>query len=138
VIVKDPNTSGQKWTQRASAAAPAYASGVAGTQKDQAALAAAAEGTWATAVQTAAANKTFSTQVLAAGTSKWKAGVASKGAARYPQGVSAGQPAYVTGVTPYLNALSSLTLTPRGPKGSNITRVQQVDDLLIATRKTVK
>jgi hypothetical protein len=138
VIVKDPNTSATKWNQRAGAAAPAYASGVANTQKDQAGLAAAAEGTWAAAVQTAAANHTFSAQVTKAGTAAWKAGVATKGAARYPQGITAGQPKYVAGVTPYFNALSSATLPPRGPKGSNIGRVQVVDDLLMATRRSVK
>jgi hypothetical protein len=138
MIVKDPNTSATKWNLRAGAAAPAYASGVANTQKDQAALAASAEPTWAAAVQNAAANHTFSSQVLKAGTSAWKAGVATKGTARYPQGITAGQPAYVAGVTPYFSALSSLTLAPRGPKGSNIGRVQAVDDLLMATRRTVK
>jgi hypothetical protein len=138
MIVQNVNTAATKWNQRASAAAPAYTSGVANTTKDQAALAAAAEPTWSAAVQTAAANHTYSQQVLAAGTGAWKAGVASKGAARYPQGVAAGQPAYVTGVTPYFNALTQLTLAPRGPKGSNIGRVQAVDDAMIATRLTVK
>jgi hypothetical protein len=138
MIVKDVNTSATKWVQRAGAAAPAYASGVAGTTKDQAGLAAAAEPLWASQVQIAAANHTFAQMVTQAGTGKWKAMVASKGAARYPQGVTAGQPAYTTGVSPYFQALTNLTLSPRGPKGSNIGRVQAVDDLLIATRKTVK
>lgn len=125
-----------KWVQRASAAAQTYTTAVATSNVDQAGLAAAAQPLWAAGVQLAAANNTFATGVQKAGTASWKAGVASKGSARYSGGVTAGQPKYATNVAPYLAALSNLTLPPRGVKGSNIGRVTAVDDALMAVKQT--
>lgn len=135
--VSSPTAAASKWTSRAGAAGQTYATAVASSNVDQAAAAAAAEGTWSAAVAQAAQNKTFSTQVLKAGTASWKAGVANKGAARYAPGVNAAGPKYTTNVTPYFNALSSLTLPVRGVKGSNIARVQAVDDALMATKAQI-
>ena len=83
----------------------------------------------------AAANHYFSDGVTKAGTQAWKNGVASKGVARYPSGITAGQTKYTANVTPFLNALSGLALPARGPKGSNNARVTAVDDLMQATKK---
>lgn len=69
------------------------------------------------------------------GTAAWKAGVASKGAARYGSGVTASQNKYTTNVGPYFQALANLTLPPRSVKGSNIARVQAVDDALMAAKQ---
>jgi hypothetical protein len=134
MIVKDPSVAAKKWSTRAQAAGADYTSGVANTQKDQAALAVAAAPVWAQSVQTAAANGTFAKGVNKAGTAGWKAGVAAKGAQRYPQGVGAGGPNYQAGVTPYFTALSNLQLPPRGVKGTNMQRVQVVADALMKTK----
>jgi hypothetical protein len=135
ITVKDPNVASAKWSTRAGAAASDYANGVANSQKDQAGDAAAAAPLWAASVQAAAANGTFAKHVLAAGTGKWKAGVASKGAQRYPQGVSTAKAAYATAVQPYFSAIANLTLPPRNVKGNNMARVQAVTDALIKTRQ---
>lgn len=132
--VKTPTASGTKWQTRASAASADYSSGVANTSTDQAAAAAAAAPVWAQAVQTAAANGTFAKNVLAAGTAKWKAGVAATGAQRYTQGVTNSSGKYVAGVTPYINALSSAQLPARQVKGNNAARSQAVVQLLMSTK----
>jgi len=132
--IKTPTTAGAKWSTRASAASQDYASGVANTSTDQAAAAAAAAPVWAQAVQEAAANGRFAKNVLAAGTAKWKAGVAAVGSARFTQGVSNASGKYVSGVTPYFNALSSAQLPPRQVKGNNAARSQAVVTLLMATK----
>lgn len=135
--VATPSAAAAKWVSRAQAGAAAYGTAVASSQVDQAGAAAAAEPTWAAAVANAAANHYFADGVQSAGTAAWKAGVASKGVARYSPGVTAGQPKYTTNVTPYINALQGLNLPARTVKGSNISRVQAVDDLMQATKKSV-
>jgi hypothetical protein len=130
--VKDAASVAAKWAQRAGAAGQAYASGVASTQKDWATDTAAAAGSWAAGVQTAAANGSFAKGVNAAGTAKWKNKASNVGAARYPQGVAAAQPYYLTGIGPVLQALAAVNLPARGPKGDpgNINRVTAVTTAL--------
>jgi hypothetical protein len=135
VIVKDAGASAAKWSTRAASASGTYTAGVAGSTKDQAALAAAAEPLWAQAVANAAANKRFSSRLTAVGTAAWKAGVAAVGGTRYSQGVGATQGKYQTRVQPYFAALSSVTLPARGPKGSNGARVDAVVNALMAAKK---
>ena len=135
--VKTPTAAGSKWSTRASAASQDYANGVANTTTDQAGAAAQAAPVWAQAVQQAAANGTFAKNVLAAGTAKWKAGVASTGATRYTQGVSNASGKYVAGVTPYFNALSSAQLPARQTKGNNAARSQAVVQLLMQTKASM-
>lgn len=117
VVVKSPAASAAKWAARTGVAANDYASGVANTQKDQAALAAAAAPAWAAGVATAAQNGTFAKRVQAAGTASWKNGVATKGASRYAPGTQAATGKYTTRVTPFLNVISGLDLGTRYPRG---------------------
>lgn len=135
IIVKDPSVAAKKWSTRANAASGDYTTGVANTQKDQAALAAEAAPLWAASVQAAAANGTFARRVTAAGTAKWKNGVATKGSQRYGQGVAASGNNYQTGVAPFFAALSSVNLPPRNPKGNNAQRSQMVVDALIKAKQ---
>jgi hypothetical protein len=121
MVVKDPGVSAKKWSTRASGASGDYASGVANTTKEQAVQAAAAQGRFAKGLQRA-------------GTPAWKAGVATKGAQRYSQGVGVAAPNYQAGVAPYFTALGSLSLQPRGVKGTNMGRVQAVVDALMKTK----
>jgi hypothetical protein len=89
---------------------------------------------WAQAVQEAAAKGTFAKNILAAGTAKWKAGVAATGVQRFTGGVSAASGKYVSGVTPYFNALSGAQLPPRQVKGNNAARSDAVVRLLMSTK----
>lgn len=134
IVVKDPGASATKWSQRASAAAQSYTQGVASSTKDQAGLAAAAAPLWAAAVAAAAQSGTFAKKVIKAGTQAWQAGVASKGATRYGPGVNAATSKYQTAVTPFFAAIASVVLPAKGVKGSNIGRVDAVDQALIKAK----
>lgn len=130
IQIKDAATVAAKWAKRASAAGADYTSGVNNPRTDQAQAAAAAAPVWAQAVADAATRGAFAKGVTKAGTAKWQQAAASIGAQRYPQGVNAGQSNYATAEAPYLSALSSLSLPPRGVKGTNNGRVQAVVDAL--------
>lgn len=132
--VKDATVSGQKWSSRANGASTDYGNGVQNTQADQAGLAAASAGVWAQAVSDAASKGTFAKRVLAAGTAKWKAGVAKLGVSRYGAGVQNASGKYVAGVAPYFAALQSLNLPQRQTKGNNAARSQAVVAALMATK----
>jgi len=130
IAMKDPGTVAAKWSKRAQAAGADYSSGVTSTTKDQAALAAAAAPLWASATADAASRNAFAKGVTAAGTAKWQARASSLGTQRYPSGVAASSAAYQSGVAPYFTAISSVTLPPRGMKGTNAARNQAVVDAL--------
>jgi hypothetical protein len=108
----------KKWSDRAQSAAPDYTAGVEGTQKDWATEAANANQAWQTGVTQAAGRGAFAKGVRAAGTNKWRANASSKGSQRYGPGVAVAQPDYQAGFAPYLQTISSLTLTTRQAKGS--------------------
>lgn len=132
--VKDPTASSQKWSTRANGASTDYGNGVANTQADQAALAAAAAPVWAQATSEAAANGRFAKNVLAAGTAKWKAGVKNLGVGRYGTGVQGATGKYAAGVSPYFAALSALQLPARQTKGNNAARSNAVVQALMTTK----
>ena len=127
LTVKSIAAATTKWAARANAAIQDYTNGVAGTQKDQAALAEAAEPTWAAGVALAAQNHTFSRGLARAGTAGWKAGVASKGATRYGPGVQASQGKYTARFGPFLQLIAGLSLTPRFPRGDPRNQQRSVD-----------
>lgn len=77
----------------------------------------------------------------------WESGVEGKGARfamkagsvgapRWADGVSRAQGDYATGVSPYFQAISGMTLPPKGPKGhpGNYARSQAVGDALHAIK----
>lgn len=127
-VVKDISTVASKWSQRAQAAGADYTSGVKNPRNDWAGNTAASKDAWSQGVQQAVASGRFEKGVTKAGTSKWQTGAVNKGAARYPQGVAAGAGNYQNGFGPFLQAIGSITLPPRGPKGSpnNYQRVQAI------------
>jgi len=124
--IKDVGTLGKKWSMRAQAAVADYTAGAQGALQADAAI--AAVGTWQQAVASPNAAKSYTTNLAKSGDAGWLAGVQTKGAARYGPGVAAGQNKWQAGVQPYLSALSSLALPPRGLKRSpqNMARVQAV------------
>lgn len=134
LTVKSIAAATTKWAQRAGAAVADYTNGVAGTQKDQAALAEAAEPTWAAGVAAAAQNHTFSAGLRRAGTQGWKNGVATKGASRYAPGVNASQGKYTARFGPFIQLLQGLTLTPRFPRG-DVRNQQRSVDVQVALNK---
>ncbi len=117
VTVKSIGASAAKWAARAGVAVNDYLNGVAGSNKDQAALAAAAQPQWAAAVAAAANGGLFAAGLNRAGTAGWKNGVATKGATRFAAGVSAAQPKYTARFGPFLGVIAGLDLGQRFPRG---------------------
>jgi hypothetical protein len=115
--LKDANAYAAKFANRAQAAANDYVAGVQAST-GQAAAAAAAADKWQQGVSAASAKAAFVANVNAAGDAMWKAGVQSKGQARYGPGVQAGQNKWAAKVQKFFTALKAVTLPPRGLRGS--------------------
>lgn len=130
--VKDAASSATKFVQRAQAAAPDYSKGVQGAGNTWQAHTAAASDSWGAGVQAAVANGRFAKGVNRVGGQKWEAAATGKGAQRYPQGVAQAGPNWQSATAPYLDAIASLNLPPRRPKGdpANFQRNQMVADTL--------
>jgi hypothetical protein len=124
--VKDVGTIAAKWSTRAQAATQDYVNGTAGVQQAEPAI--AAVNTWQQAVASPAAATDYTKGLTKSGDAGWQAGVKNKGAARYGPGVQGAQAKYSSGEQPYLQALSNLTLPPRGLRRSpaNMARCQAV------------
>jgi hypothetical protein len=117
-----------KWKRVTSGAQAEYEDGVKNPRSSWAAGASAAEAAYEKGVQASIARKGFGKGVRKAGDQTWQKNAIEKGPARFAQGVSLSEDAYATGFAPYAEALKSVTLSPRGPKGdpANINRVSQV------------
>jgi hypothetical protein len=126
--IKPLGSIAEKWNRRASSATQEYTDGVGAPRKPWAAATQAAEGSYEQGVQASISRKAFGKGVAAAGDAKWSSRAKELGSGRYASGVAAGQSAYQTGFTPYFNAISNLSLPPRGAKGSpaNLQRVAAV------------
>lgn len=117
-----------KWTRRASAAGQDYSTGVQNTQPSTwETNTGAAQQSWSTGVAQAAASGRFASGVQGKG-QKWQRKATTVGAQRFSAGVSAAAGDYQAAVQPYLDTISSVTLTPRGPRGdpNNLNRVAAI------------
>lgn len=121
-----------KWARRASVAGPDYESGVRGAGGAWEAATKAAEDSWKQGVTQAAARGAFGKGVTQAGGSRWEQKAIEKGPSRFAQGVAVSQGDYTSRFGPFLNAISNLTLPPRGPSGDprNLARVTAVAEAL--------
>lgn len=125
---------GAKWANRSSGAIGEYKKGVQSPRRSWSSSAQASEGNYEAGVNTAISQKKYSKGVNSAGDAKWKKGAEEKGGARYSQGVSGAQENYVKGFAPYADVIRSVTLTPRGPKGTNYGRVAEIGQALEARK----
>lgn len=121
-----------KWASRAQGAVGDYKKGVQAPRRSWSAAAAASEGNFEAGINAAIGKKSYSKGVNAAGDAKWKKNADEKGGQRYGQGVAASQDEYRTGFAPFADVLNSISLTPRGPKGTNYGRVQEIGQALQA------
>jgi len=130
--VRDAASAAERFKTKASAAAGDYANGVKGAGSNWESGAAAGEQNFAQGVQDAVARGAFGKGVRASGASYYEQRAATIGASRYSPGVAAGAANYAEGVTPYLDTIRNLNLSPRRPKGdpSNIQRVAEVANAL--------
>lgn len=121
------------WTGAAGRAQTNWVAGINGTQKDQAALAAAAQPRWLQGVQDAAANNRFANGVTRRGTPYWKSQSEAK-AGNYSTGYSAGGNNFSSAITKILAAEANIvaSLPARGATGdpANYQRVVQLGQAL--------
>jgi hypothetical protein len=103
----DPQTVADKWVQRASAASQDYAQGVASTDKDPTALAAANGARYIQGVQDAYNSGKWARRLQQVGKAGWQQAVASKGVANYGTGVNASRDKYAQAIGPVLQAVAS-------------------------------
>ncbi len=140
IHVKPADTSAAKFQRRASAAGEDYKAGVNNPKRPQLEAAIAAAPAWAAGLQQAIADNRFVKGLNHAGPTKWKEHSTGKGALRYPQGVATAGPAWQKNTTPYLVAISNLTLPTKGPKGDpgNFARSSVVGTALHALKLSIK
>jgi hypothetical protein len=109
---------GEKWQRRAGAAVQDWVGGINNPREDWASATQAAASNWEQGVQRAIAGQKFERGVSEAGTQKWQRGARTKGAARYPQGITAARSDYESAMQDVFNVIESTQLPPRGPRGS--------------------
>lgn len=103
----DPQTVADKWVQRASAASQDYAQGVAQTDKDPTALAAANGARYIQGVQDAYNSGKWARRLQQVGKAGWQQAVASKGVANYGTGVNASRDKFAQAIGPVLQAVAA-------------------------------
>lgn len=132
IRVKDAGTVARKWVQRAGAAGGDYKDGVAQAGGDWEAGALAGASNFAQGVQQAISDGRYEKGIRGAGAAKFVAKAGTVGAARFTQGVAASEAEMAKGVGPVLQAIASVALPPRGPKGApqNMERANAVAQAL--------
>lgn len=116
-----------RWQGAAGTAGVAWQEGINGSQKDQAALAAAAQPRWLAGVQDAAAHNRFANGVTRRGTGYWKS-QSQKKASNYTTGYAAGADNFASAIGKILNAEANIvaSLPQRGDITQNLARSQQM------------
>jgi len=106
-----------KWVRRTGSATEEFKQGVQSPRVDWASATVAAAPSQHAGVQAAIADNRFAKGVTAAGTARWQAKAAGKGADRFAGGVADAQGDYAKAVQPYTDVINNTVLPPRGPKG---------------------
>ena len=135
--VKDAASSAQKWSTRAANAMPDYQAGVQGAGQRWADGSTSSEQAYVSGVTSAANAGSYGKGVRKAGAAKYQDRATKFGPQRFQQGVQGSAPDYQKGVQPFITALNSTQLPPRGARSGsqNIARVQAVIDVMRATRQ---
>lgn len=128
IRIKDTGSLAKKFVTRAGSSAAEYTSSVQASGQDWEANTKASEPNYVAGVQQAAADGRFGRGVAAAGAAKFVTRASTLGSQRYPTGIAAAEGDWARGTQPYLDALKSIELPPRRPKGdpSNMQRAQAV------------
>lgn len=118
----------EKWERNSGNAVGDYLIGAKNPRRPWAESAANAEGNYKTAVVAAANAGRFGKGIKKAGNSRWIGQIEKKGGTNYQTGITGSGGDWATGAKPYITAVGSLNLDPRGPKNSaaNYNRAQAV------------
>lgn len=136
IRIKDTASIAKKFATRAGQASNDYAQGVAGAGQDWQTNTLAAESNYEQGVTASIADKRFGKGVGAAGAQKYTENATKLGPQRFQTGVANAENAYARGVQPHLDAMKSLDLPPRGPKGS--AQNQQRAQVVAARNRAIK
>jgi hypothetical protein len=122
----------KKWVDVTPTKAAYYEAGVKAPKADWATEAGAASTIYKSAVSNPAIDKLFSAGIKRAGTAKWQRKATSVGVSRFGPGVTAAQPDYESGFSPYLDELSKVEVPERKPRGdeTNYERVKTIGKAL--------
>jgi hypothetical protein len=136
IAIKDVGTLQAKYLSRGQGAVNDYKAGINAPKASQSGQAIAAAPRWQQAVQDPNALKRYTTNLQKSGDQGWAAGALGKGANNYPAGIQRGAPKWANNVSPYLQVISGLTLSPKGIRGSqaNYQRVADVGNALHAKK----
>lgn len=136
LTVKSAAASATKLVNRAQGAAQDYAVQAEAAGDKWGTQTQAADGNFFQAVSQPSVRSRFRAGVAKAGAAKFTRGIRDKGANRYGPGVAAGQQDYQANVEPFFQTLASLTLPARRPRGDpqNYQRVNVVGAALNAKR----
>ncbi len=132
INIKDTSKLAEKFSRRAGGATTDYRDGIASPKQPQAESAIAAVDVWHASVTSPEAKVLYVKKLQRAGNEKWFRKANGVGGDRYATGAQAAKQDWATGVEPYLAALRSMTLPPKGLRRSpqNVARVQAVIDTL--------
>lgn len=132
--IKPLQTIRSKWKANASSsqAGDSYRQGVTNPRRSWEEATAAADEARRAGLEAAEQRDAFRRGVQDAGNAKWSRRATTLGPARFRQGIQESESDFESGFMPYHETLSSLTLPPRGPKGSpeNLERVRAVTEAL--------
>ncbi len=117
IRIRDTGSIAKKFVSNAGRAGGDYADGVRQAGGDWEANTRAAGDNYAAGVQQAIGDKRFEKGVSEAGAGKYVEKATTLGSQRYPTGVAASEGAYAKGVQPHLDAMKSVSLPARRPKG---------------------
>ena len=131
------NFDASKWARRASASAGDYHAGTASPRRSQSQSAIASKDVYAAGVNAAIASGAYEKGLSKSGDAGWQKGIREKGVGRYSQGVSGAQNEYAAGFRPFVAVIEGIDLGPKGPKGTNYGRVQQIGEALRAAKSSV-
>ena len=118
LAVKDAAMAGDKFVARGQAAGADYTAGIRGSGERWKANTKAGKDNWVQGVQESITRNAFEKGVDAAGAAGFEDRATSVGPQRFAQGIGQAKNKWIQNTTPYLNMMSGLSLTPRGPKGS--------------------
>jgi hypothetical protein len=137
--VRSAADSAKKFVQRASAASPDYATGVANAGGRWQAGAEASDEAYKTGLNESLAEGRFLKGIRKSGGAKYQANAVKLGPERFRTGVANAEGAYNAGVQPFIAAMASFDYGPKGARGSaqNRARIDRHLDLMRKTRKDV-
>jgi len=137
IRVKDVASSTDKWARRTAVATPDYEKGLQGSGAAWEANSKLSNDAWKQGVTQAAGRDAFTKGISAAGATKFESKALSKGPSRFGPGAAASTGDYAQRVAPYLQAITAITLPPRGPSGDprNYQRTQKVGETLSALKR---